>query len=281
MRILAAFLLALSATACAAGHDTTSPSANASAISSSLSPLTTSISCGDVISSDVRLEEDLACAGDGFVVTGTGYKINLNGHTISGSGPSVGVGIRVSAARDVVIYNGTIRGFLQAIFSQGSGQNVYKDIEFTQNGTAILLQASSGNTIKSNVVHQNTLRAFMLRPNLLGVVSTDNEVVDNVLVDNPTGIFIISQPGNTVKGNTISGSTVAAFDLPTPGASGNLFKGNLLTSNAAGFRFAAGWTDNTILGNILDANTCAFKGPSDGNTIKDNTLSGNLTEFCP
>jgi parallel beta-helix repeat protein len=281
MRATNSFVLVLSVTACAVGHDTTSPSLTATASRANSSFVTTSVACGDVIASDVRLENDVACAGDGFSVTGTGIKINLNGHTISGSGTGVGVGILVTGSQDVSIYGGTLRGFLQAMFVARSSEIVIKDNEFTENRTAILFQATTGSTIKSNVARQNSLRAFMLRPNLLGDPSTDNEIVDNILVDNPTGIFIISQPGNTFKGNTISGSTVAAFDLPEPGASGNMIKGNLLTANAAGFRFAAGWTDNTILGNTLDGNTCAFKGPTAGNTLQGNTLSGNTTEFCP
>jgi parallel beta-helix repeat protein len=282
MRTISSILLVLSVTACAVGHDSTSPPLNASATGLNKSLLTTSVSCGDVITSDVRLENDLACAGDGFSVSGTGLNINLNGHTISGSGTGVGVGIRVTASQDVSIYGGTFRGFLQAMFVAASSGIVIKDNEFTQNGTAVLFQATSGSTIKSNVARQNTFRAFMLRPNIFGVLSTDNEIVENVLIDNPTGVFLISQPGNTFKGNTISGSTVAAIDMTfPPGASGNVFKGNLLSANAAGFRFAAGWTDNTILGNTLDGNSCAFQGPTAGNTLQGNTLSGNTTDFCP
>jgi len=281
MHTVRSVLLVLSVTACAAGLDSTSPSLNASGTGLSKSLVTTSVSCGDVIASDVRLENDLSCAVDGFSISGTGIKINLNGHTISGSGTGVGVGIRVTASQDVSIYGGSFRGFLQAMFVAGSSGIVIKDNEFTQNGTAVLFQASSGNTIKSNVARQNTFRAFMLRSNNVGVPSTDNDIVDNILIDNPTGVFLISQPGNNFTGNTISGSAVAAIDLPSPGASGNLFRGNLLTANAAGFRFAAGWTDNTILGNTLDGNTCAFQGPSAGNTLQGNTLFGNTTDFCP
>jgi parallel beta-helix repeat protein len=280
MRITARQLLALSLlTACTAGPETTAPAPDGKAPGAGSDLLVTSASCGDVITTDLRLENDLVCAGDGITVTGSGITINLNGHTIAGSG--TGVGIRVTASQDVSINGGTIRGFLQAMFVAGSSAIVIKENEFTLNGTAVLLQASSGNTIKANVARENTFRAFMLRPNLAGVVSTNNDVVDNLLVDNPTGIFLISQPGNTFKGNTISGSTVAAIDLPSPGATGNVIKGNLLTTSAVGIRFAAGWVGNTVLGNTLQANTCAFQGPTADNTLQGNTLTANSTDFCP
>jgi parallel beta-helix repeat protein len=281
MRITARQLLALSLlTACTADRETTAPALNEKALGAGGSLLVTTASCGDVITSDMRLENDLACAGDGITVTGSGITINLNGHTIAGSG--AGVGIRVTASQDVSIYGGTISGFLQAMFVAGSTGIVIKDNEFTLNNTAVLLQASSGNTIKANVARENIARAFMLRPNTAGVVSTNNDVVDNLLIDNPTGIFLISQPGNTFKGNTISGSTVAAIDLSSlPGASGNVIKGNLLTMSAVGIRFATGWVGNTVLGNTLQANTCAFQGPTADNTLQGNTLSANTADFCP
>ncbi len=273
-------VFALLVAACSAGPDTTAPVAHSPEPGLGASFILTTASCGDVIVADLRLEHDLACAGDGITVTGAGIHINLNGHTIAGAG--AGVGIRVNASTDVSIYGGIVRDFLQGMFVAASTGIVIKDNEFTANGTAVLLQAVSGSTIKDNVARQNTLRAFMIRPNIFGVVSTSNDFVGNLLIDNPTGIFIISQPGNTFKGNTISGSTVAAIDMSwPPGASGNLIKGNLLTMSAAGIRFAAGWTGNTILGNTFLTNICAFLGPVASNTLQGNTLTGNTTDFCP
>ena len=127
------------------------------------------------------------------------------------------------------------------------------------------------------------LRAFMIRPNLTGlIVSTNNDIADNMIVDNPTGIYLIRQPGNTFKGNTITGSTIAAIDLdPAPlGTSGNVIKENLLERGGVGIRFSTGWTGNTILGNTIQLNTCAFQGPSANNTLQGNALIGNVTDFC-
>ena len=237
------------------------------------------VACGSTVTTDLTLESDLSCPGDAFTVTGSNLKINLNGHTVAGAG--VGVGIRVNSGQGISIYDGTVRGFLQGIFLAASTGIEIKDNEFTENGTAVLLQASSGNTIKDNVARTNGFRAFMIRPNLAGVVSTNNDVVGNLLIDNPTGIFLINQPGNTIKGNTIAGSSVAAIDLASGGGSGNVIKGNLLTTSAAGIRFGTGWTDNTILGNTIQTNSCGIQGPSDGNTIQGNILSGNTVDFCP
>ena len=94
----------------------------------------------------------------------------------------------------------------------GVGQSMYETREYmdvNSVGTAVLLEASSSNPLKSKLVRQNSIWGFMLRPNLTcSVLSTDNDVKDNVLINNPTGIFVISQPGNTFKGNTISATPI-------------------------------------------------------------------------
>jgi parallel beta-helix repeat protein len=242
----------------------------------------TNASCGDVIVSDLRLESDLTCAADGLTVSGSGIKINLNGHTING--PGSGIGIRVQSSQDVSIHGGTVRGSLRGICVVSSTGVDIKNNEFTGNNTGVLLEASSNNSVKANVAWQNGARAIMLRPNLTGtIVSTNNDIVGNFLIDNPTGIYIIRQPGNTFIGNSITGSTVAAIDLdPAPlGASGNVFHGNLLESSGAGIRFAVGWTGNTIIGNRIRLNTCGLQGPTAGNTLQGNTLAGNVTDICP
>ncbi len=283
MRTLGVGLIAIAlSSACAAGHDTTSPTSDESVPSTPSASVQLVTSCGETIVSDARLESDLTCAGDGLTVTGSDLQINLNGHTIAGAG--VGLGITVNASQRVTIFGGTISRFFRGILVRTSTGLVIKDIELVGNGTGVLLEASSGNTIKGNVARQSGLRAFMIRPDLSGaVVSTNNDIVENLLIDNPTGIFLIRQPGNTIKGNTITGSSIAAIDLdPAPlGASGTVIKGNLLMASGAGIRFGAGWTGNTILGNTLQENICGFQGPSAGNTLQGNLFVGNTTDICP
>jgi len=281
MTVLVAVAIALFTQACDSGPTAPVTAGNTEGGPSGLaahSPPAVATTCGAVVTADLTLESDLNCPGNGFTVSGSDIKINLNGHTVAGA--AVGMGILVTGSQGVSIYGGTIRGFLQGIFVAASSGVVIKDNEFTENGTAVLLQASSGNTIKGNVARQNLFRAFMIRPNLAEVVSTNNDVVENLIIDNPTGIFLIRQPGNTIKGNTISGSSVAAIDLAFGGASGNLIKGNLFTTSGAGIRFGEGWTDNTILGNTFQTNDCAIQGPSAGNTLQGNILSGNTADFC-
>jgi parallel beta-helix repeat protein len=265
--------------ACTPAQEVTSPLAASGDEPFANHVVVTDVSCGDVLTTDVRLEEDLTCAGDALTVGADGIRINLNGHVISGNGTGNGITVRMRS--DVVIHNGTVRNFLTGIFvAQSTGVTV-KDNGFTLNREAVFLNGSSGNVVKANRAWANSSRGIMLRPTTSGIVSTDNDVVGNTLVDNPSGILVFGQSGNTLKGNTISGSTVGGFDLTGGGGSGNEIKGNLVTGSAAGIKFGTGWTGNFIIDNTFATNTCGLAGPGTSNTYKDNVFASNTTNICP
>src|SRR5215467_5390663 len=64
--------------------------------------------CGQVVTSDLTLTTDLiGCPGDGLIVEAN-VTVNLNGHTIRGSGQGVGV---LARGDRVTVMNGTITNF--------------------------------------------------------------------------------------------------------------------------------------------------------------------------
>jgi parallel beta-helix repeat protein len=240
-----------------------------------------SLACGTQVTSSVRLDADLACTGSALLVSGDDIVIDLNGHTLSGVG--TGNGITVTTSHDITISGGTIRGFVSGIFASNSTGLTVRDNEFFGNREAVLLQATAGSVIKHNVVVRHLMRGFMVRPNMVGGLSTDNVIFGNVVSDTPTGIYLIRQPGNTIQSNTITGSTIAAIDLAegAGGVSGNTIRSNHLVGSAVGIRFTAGWTDNTFVGNRIESNVCGTKGSSASNTLNGNVFSGNATDTCP
>jgi parallel beta-helix repeat protein len=239
------------------------------------------LGCGAQVTADLRLTNDLACNGNGFTVSGDDITIDLNGRTLSGNG--TGNGIAVNASHRVRVFGGSIRGFQSGIFVSGSTEVVIHDNEFSATNQAVLLQATTASTIKHNTVTRNLARGFMLRPNLTGGLSTDNVVIGNVVIDTPTGIYLIRQPGNTIEGNTVVGALVAGIDVAEGAGqvSGTIVRANLLTGGGSGIRISAGWVDNTVVGNRISANACAISGPVSGNTFHGNVLVGNAADVCP
>lgn len=283
MRTLTAFTglsLSFLSAACHADREATGPSSRSAFVPSLANPVVgQTVSCGAVIVADLKLENDLTCSGDALTVGADDVSIDLHGHTIAGLG--TGNGITVRSRHGVSIKGGTIRGFVTGIFVAQSSDIIIKSGSFTQNREAVFFNGTSNSVVKANVVWQNRERGIMLRPTASGVISTNNQVVANELADNPSGILVFGQPGNTLKENTITRSTVGAIDLTGGGAAGNVIKGNLLTASAAGIKFGSGWTGNAIIGNTIQGNACGFQGPGAANTYKDNVLVGNTVDVCP
>ena len=68
--------------------------------------------CGTPVTSDLTLTADLYCPdGDGLVIGADGITVDLGGFTVSGEDVIGTVGILVHGFQDVIIINGTVRGF--------------------------------------------------------------------------------------------------------------------------------------------------------------------------
>ena len=79
-----------------------------------------SLSCGDTVTDDVKLECDLECGdGPGLIVGADDVTIDLNGFTIS-STTGVGVGIDIDGYEKVKIKGGAIEGFAEGIHAENA-----------------------------------------------------------------------------------------------------------------------------------------------------------------
>ena len=232
---------------------------------------------GATIVDDVRLHDDLVCTGDGLIVGADGIRINLNGHTIAGSG--TGIGIAVIGRTDISIVGGTISNFAVAVRVMTSTDVVIKHNEFVGNPEGIDLHAGSvGNTVKGNSFRDSAIRAIMVRP-----TSRDNDITNNIFTGNRIGILVFGGVDNTLKGNVVTGSSLAGIRFNVI-ATGNLLKHNTVISNAVGIEFivtpTGSATGNDLKGNVIATNGCGVKGPTAGNSFKHNSFEGNVADTC-
>ena len=103
------------------------------------------ISCGTVIATNVVLQQDLTCSGDGLLVGAGNITIDLNGHTISGGGTSgcgqpflSSAGVRGTETSrvgfsGVTVKNGTIQGFSAGILSDFLSASNYVGLRLLNN----------------------------------------------------------------------------------------------------------------------------------------------------
>jgi parallel beta-helix repeat protein len=239
--------------------------------------------CGTTVTGDLKLDHDLVCAGDGLIVGADGIKIDLNGHTVAGSG--AGLGINVTGRTDVEIVGGTLTNFAVAIRINSSTDIEIERVAFVGNPEGMDLQAGSvGNTIRANLFRDSSIRGIMLRGG-----ANDNDIKFNGFNGNRLGIQVFAGANNTISNNVIAGSTVAGVRVAVL-ATGNTIKDNLIVSShapegqlvpAAALEFIApGSAGNVFLRNWLLRNDCAMIGPTAGNTFINNVLRWNAADAC-
>jgi len=161
-------------------------------------------SCGTLSVADTyRLTANLSISsGDCLIVAANSVTIDLNGFEISGNGTSDnGVTDGGSARKDIVVRDGTIRGFPVAGIALGlSTASLVDGLVLFDNGRAVTVGA--GGTVKNSTMHDNTsANAATITVNGAGTV-TDNVLVNNV-ASNANGHSILAGPHALVSGNTL------------------------------------------------------------------------------
>jgi hypothetical protein len=188
------------------------------------------LSCGAVIATSTTLTRDLInCPGDGLVIGADGITLNLNGHTVSGDGPtddSLDVGVRVEGHRHVTVSGGTVTGFKRGVmFAAGSDAGVVKRLRAVHNGTP---NGGAGVRVSS---------------------SDDVVVADSTFVANHVGIAVAVDADRVlISGNTISDDTQLAMEVSFN--HGTTITGNRMDHVGDGIALESA-DDATITGNII------------------------------
>ena len=233
--------------------------------------------CGTTIVADLTLDHDLNCAGTGLIVGADGIKLNLNGHSITGSG--AGFGIEVIGRTDVSIAGGRIGNFVAGVRTVNSSDIVITGNEFRANTEGVDLAAGSrGNTVKENEFRDNVARGIMVRG-----ASSDHVIKENTFEGNRVGILLFGAANSIVKENTVSSSVLAGIRVNFL-ATGNLVIENTIMSNPTGIEFIMGASGgprgNRFVENTIATNTCGLVGPYAGNAFRENVFVGNTTDIC-
>ena len=179
----------------------------------------------------------------------------------------------------MTISGGIVRNFEAGVRVADSTDIVIRHNLMTENTDGIDLQAGSHqNSIRHNTFRDNRARGIMARSGVVG-----NVIRENTFTGNRVGILLFGAAGTRVRDNIISTSVLAGirFNVLT---TGNVVKGNVVSSNPAGIEFLITPTGsslgNKLVANTIATNTCGLKGPLAGNTLRSNTFSENGAETC-
>ncbi len=211
------------------------------------------VSCGDWITSNLTLTSDLTgCPAEGLFIGADNVTINLNGHTISGTGSSAA--INVLANKGVrIVGPGTLRHFATGV-AAGTGKDHYI-------GDLIIEDVDTG--IYWRDVYQSKIESLYIKPQfngltLDGVDADFNEIVDNY-VEGGAGeaIWIRGGAENFLRSNYLLRNQTG---FAVSGGDNNRFEANHLIENVIGALLAKG--DSVV-------------GPANGNQIVGNKIYDN------
>jgi parallel beta-helix repeat protein len=202
----------------------------------------TRASCGQMVTTDVILLEDLECTGVGMIAGADGITINLNNHRLSLANysnaatiPEVEeVGILIPGQRNVTIMGpGVITGFDKAVEFVGSERGYVLDLRLTDNHIGILMQASDDITIYRNFIERNTI-------GMASQSSKDTLIISNQASQNINqGIILMDSDYFTIGANSLIANGNLGIFLDVRSSNNTLSSNNILNhvvdvSNADG-----------------------------------------------
>ncbi len=219
------------------------------------------VDCGQVITQSTTLDSDVGpCSGDGIVVGADNITLDLNGHSVFGTGQhGDGAGVLVSLRTGVTVKNGTVRLFDGGVVIEGGSSNTVSGVTAhdnvgqsgdTQYGDGIAVLSSTDNVIENNTVRHN------------GPFSGIG-LFERVDSDHPRQVTG-ETAGNTIRGNDIRDNNLCR----TPQGS----------CDDDGVRLEPGVTsttvvDNYVAGSGLDG-IAVFRTATD-NMVRNNTFEHN------
>jgi parallel beta-helix repeat protein len=256
-------------------------------------PLVT-LSCGDTITSDTVLTNDLLnCPSDGIVIGANDITLNCQRHTISGTG--IGAGILAVSRQNITIKNCTVQNFTRGIrFDSTTQSQLVKNTANNNSYFGISLTFSSNNILTSNTAYNNSFDGFILssfsnfntlisnvaksnnRHGFTLDVSSNNTLKSNGAYDNNRDGFSLSSSNNTLTSNVAERNNNDGFILFSN--SNNNLIGNLATDNEFSGLDLVSSSNNTLIGNLVQDNKnhgFRLSQSSSNNTLKSNIAYNN------
>ncbi|HEX5905000.1 MAG TPA: NosD domain-containing protein, partial [Candidatus Nitrosocosmicus sp.] len=180
---------------------------NSSDNASTAAPISTSLSCGQVIKQSVKLTANLDCKTDGIIVGADGITIDLNGFTLSGPGEkSSKVGIMFADNDEVTVQGpGTITEFQAGALFSGGEDNKISRVTFTGNEIAVFETGSKNVAIEDNLMFENSI-------GVAAHSSSGSKLTTNLFKANDlAGVTLVNSAANELAMNTIQGSVNGIF----------------------------------------------------------------------
>jgi len=242
----------------------------------------THVSCGAVVTANLKLTHDLTCSGNALVAGASDIVIDLNGHTLTGDGTLAGVSVRFPHDR-VVVRHGVIRGFSEGIVLDSNSGNHVWGLSLFDNGRGVNLAFSHNNLVEKNDIWDSSGDAIRLGE------SDTNVIQKNHMSGSPFGISVADGSDNNIvtKNSVVAGSPGFSFGISVfSNSDGNEVVGNSVTDMALEGIQVESQSDNTVVsknvssgngrdGILVEPSGGPFAGDPVGTVIAKNTIDDN------
>jgi parallel beta-helix repeat protein len=199
------------------------------------------VSCGDVITRDTALQNDLIdCPEGGLVIGADNITVDLNGHVVDGLAvypgdpcyTGAGLGISNQGYDGVTIEGGVVREFSNNAFLRRANNNTLRDLTVTDGCGGIAVWNSSNNVIDRNVVHNNDFGIDLVDANHNQITRNTQSNEDTPVRrrdDAHVGIYVAASDDNLIRQNSVS---VNSFGISVGlSSSRNVVEKNSVTGN--------------------------------------------------
>jgi len=205
-------------------------------------------SCGQTVTTNAVLGQDLFCNGDGIVVGADRITINLNGHGVFGDGDPGDRGVNAfGCCNNVTVENGVIRDFDVGIDADLDDHFSIKNVVASGNsigieaiqGVSDSIQSStaSGNKVGIQIgfAEQSSVTSSTASGNRDYGVSeggVGNKIKSVTAAGNGIGGLLVGGSGTSVTSSTANGNGFDGIDVPGDSVT---LKGNTTDGNGFGF----------------------------------------------
>ncbi|MFH1506597.1 MAG: DUF2341 domain-containing protein, partial [archaeon] len=188
------------------------------------------VQCGDTITEDTVLTEDLSCTGVGLIIGADDITLDCNGYKISGDNLGGDEGIELDGKDNVVIKNCEIEGFYVGIFAHaGSDHNLIKNNYVHDTSNVGIYAYGEDGSHEGNTIHNNTIIRTV--GGMIVNQGSNTEVSYNTIEDMSYYGLLLSYgtTDNTIHHNYVENCTTrGVWDR---GDGDNLYYANVLKNN--------------------------------------------------
>jgi len=183
--------------------------------------------CGQTVTTNAFMTQDLSCTGDGVTVGAPKITIDLRGFTLRGDGGAPDSGIVDDGFDRVMVQNGVVRNFGFGLAVDGADETSVENVVVAGANIGIYV-AGDSTSIKSSTAYGNGFMGIQ-------VVGASASIMSSAASGNLVNGFDVEGASASIKSSTASGNGNIGFYLHGPSDSSSVSSSTASVNGLSGF----------------------------------------------